>query len=67
MGKGNARNKLHVIINPTGWVPDPKGGDGVIKLTKDVRAYFSVMADGDQIVPADEYSIVVKGECIEPS
>ncbi|ELM3737373.1 invasin [Edwardsiella piscicida] len=65
-GKSGAQHKLRVILVQNGWEPDKKTGHGVIKLTGEAQAYFDIIADGNQTIPADSYPITMWGCYLEP-
>ncbi|EAA3110496.1 invasin [Salmonella enterica subsp. enterica serovar Montevideo] len=65
-GKSNRQHKLYVIIGQNGWVPDNKGGEGIIKRTREMQEQFDIVANGHQSVPVDTYVITVQGRYFEP-
>ncbi|HGP2366853.1 TPA: AfaD family invasin [Salmonella enterica] len=66
IGENNNQHKLSVIIGQNGWIPDIKGGAGIIKQTREVQAQFDIVVNGNQTVAADTYTISVQGGYLEP-
>ncbi|EBN6690077.1 invasin [Salmonella enterica subsp. enterica serovar Java] len=65
-GKHNPENKVRIIIGGDSWFPDPRNGNGIIKMTREAQVTFSVMSDGRQTVPPDEYVIAVNSAYMVP-
>ena len=66
LGGNNPQHKLRVMLGQDGWTPNKKTMNGIIKQTSEAQTYFDIVADGNQIVPADEYSLTVQGCYLEP-
>ena len=65
-GKNDSRHQLRVRAEQDGWIIDIKESQGIIKLTGEEQANFSIVVDGDQNGAPDEYAIVVHAGAIVP-
>ncbi|MDK1711727.1 AfaD family invasin [Serratia marcescens] len=63
-GTQEARHVLRIRLEHEGWLADSEGGEGIHLLTADRSAEFYVVADGDQMVTADRYSLAVSGSIL---
>ena len=66
IGKNDSDHQLRVRIEQDGCITDIKEGKGIIKLTGEDQADFSIVVDGDQNVTPDEYAIVAHAGVIVP-
>lgn len=55
-------NEIHVRIEGEGWLSD-KDKHGIIKSSSEYSAMFSVVSNGNQVAPVDEYVLSVSGIC----
>ncbi|MEG0868513.1 MAG: AfaD family invasin [Hafnia sp.] len=65
-GRNNPSHELRVVLGQDGWVPDDKEGRGIIKLTSEPQAVFDIVADGNQTLEPDEYSVMIYGAYLFP-
>lgn len=64
-GKGNRGNRISVRLTGRGWQPDVQG-QGVVLMSSDYSAGFSVEADGAQTLPADTWSLQLQAVTLLP-
>lgn len=62
VGKSNPNHKLRVKLEGDGWAPDIENSKGVVNYSRDDRVHFYTIVDGDQLIQADRYSLLVSGE-----
>ncbi|HCR2161325.1 TPA: pilin structural protein SafD [Enterobacter asburiae] len=65
-GKGNRGNRISVRLTGRGWQPDVAQGRGVVLMSSDYSAGFSVEADGAQTLPADTWSLQLQAVTLLP-
>lgn len=66
VGSNNPDHKLQVRLEGDNWQPDNKNGKGIMLYSQDDIGRFYIVADGEQSVAADRYTLQIRGATVTP-
>ncbi|WP_419236831.1 AfaD family invasin [Serratia fonticola] len=65
-GEGRHDNRINVRLTGRDWRPDVTQGRGMVLMSSDYSASFSVEVDGNQMLPADTWSLQLHAVALLP-
>ena len=65
-GRGSHNHRIRVRLVGRDWQPDVMTGRGMVLMSSDYGAPFSVELDGDQMLPADTWPLQLQAVTLLP-